>query len=50
MKENPEKTLFVDDHMPHIERALNKNINGILFKDLNDFKKRIKEYFDNPEF
>jgi putative hydrolase of the HAD superfamily len=50
MKENPEKTLFVDDHMPHIERALNKNINGILFKDLSDFKKRIKEYFDNPEF
>ncbi|MDY0131339.1 MAG: HAD family phosphatase [Desulforegulaceae bacterium] len=50
MNELPENTLFVDDHNPHIKRALNKKINSILFKDLNDFKKQIKTYFKDAEF
>ncbi|MDY0361963.1 MAG: HAD hydrolase-like protein [Desulforegulaceae bacterium] len=50
MDELPENTLFADDHNPHIQRAAAKKINGILFKDMNDFKKQIKEYFIDPEF
>jgi putative hydrolase of the HAD superfamily len=50
MDELPENTLFADDHNPHIQRACAKKINGILFKDMNDFKKQIKEYFIDPEF
>jgi putative hydrolase of the HAD superfamily len=51
MDESPENTLFADDHNPHIERASQKKINAVLFKDLNDFKKKIKEeYFEDAQF
>jgi len=50
MCELPENTMFADDHKPHIQRAVEKKINGILFKDLNDFKKQVKDYFTDAEF
>lgn len=50
MGELPENTLFVDDHMPHVQRALDKKINAVLFRDMDDFKKHIKHYFLDAEF
>jgi putative hydrolase of the HAD superfamily len=50
MDDKPEKTLFIDDHSPHIQRASDKGINTILFKEVDDFRKDIKEYFNDIEF
>lgn len=50
MHGTPESTLFIDDHGPHIRRACEKGINTILFKDLEDFREKIKEFFDDISF
>ena len=34
------KTVFVDDHLPHVERAISRGINGIYYIGREDFLRR----------
>ncbi|PIE74848.1 MAG: hypothetical protein CSA18_02755 [Deltaproteobacteria bacterium] len=50
MDEKPENTLFIDDYMPHLERAEQKKIKTILFKNMEDFRQDIVKYFEWLDF
>ncbi len=38
------KTVFVDDHLPHVERAVSRGINGILYTGREDFLKHFSGF------
>lgn len=45
IKAPAEKTLFIDDHLPHIQRAQDKGIRTIFFTDRASFFEKIRTYF-----
>lgn len=46
LKINPKKIVFIDDRIENIESARNLKINGLLYKNLNQFKKELSLLID----
>jgi putative hydrolase of the HAD superfamily len=45
MRVAPENALFVDDHLPHVERARAQGLHAIHFTDRKGFLKSMKKFF-----
>lgn len=45
MKVAPDEVLFIDDHMPHLERARSRGIHTIHYIDRESFLSELKTYF-----
>jgi HAD superfamily hydrolase (TIGR01509 family) len=45
IKVAPHNVLFIDDHMPHLERAGSQGIHTIQYMDRESFLKELKTYF-----
>ena len=43
---NPKETLFIDDRAENIEMAMSLGITGILYRNLRQLKKELKQYID----
>lgn len=45
MDTTPEKTLFVDDHRPHVERALSLGMDAIWYQEEEAFREEVQKRF-----